>query len=143
MFNAALRWEHRYSQPTVPFPYPDVQGSPITGNSYPIMFLLGSLSVPSLHYITPLIQTAVPHQWMGYALFGAGVCGVEYACGKLGKAPWKEVYKYLEARCKQKYTWLKKTPLTLEDGSVFLPLLPAWAAMGAGVQIVHDTLVKH
>jgi putative ABC transporter type IV len=63
------------------------------------------------------------------ALYGAGILGVEYASGRLlrrfvGHAPWD----YGRARFGV-------------DGLVRLDYLPLWAAVGLGLERLHDVLV--
>ena len=139
LFNSVLVAEHRRSKDVhhVSFPYPETPDSPVRGHSYPIMGLLGALSVPVLHY-APVIPNPVAR----LAVFGLAIVGTEYVCGKLGYAPWKEVYTYLEARFKQAVPKLQTTRLTLAEGSVFLPFIPVWGSMGMLVSYLHDIIHK-
>lgn len=64
------------------------------------------------------------------AVYGAGVLGVEYACGRLlrrfvGRVPWD----YGDARFGI-------------DGLVRLDYLPLWAAYGLGLERFHDLLTR-
>lgn len=64
------------------------------------------------------------------AVYGAGVLGVEYACGRLlrrfvGRVPWD----YGDARFGI-------------DGLVRLDYLPVWAAYGLGLERFHDLLTR-
>jgi len=64
------------------------------------------------------------------AVYGAGVLGVEYACGRLlrrfvGHVPWD----YGDARFGI-------------DGLVRLDYLPLWAAYGLGLERFHDLLIR-
>ena len=164
-FTAALSWEQKRKQDKDNIIYisPFLNSikskeRPLHGHSYPIMFAFGAMAAPYLQYVQPLVQQTIGSLG-SYAVFGVGVCAVEYACGKitdtfsgkinfLGKpvtfdlAPWREVYQYLEQRVQETFPAMKKMPMPLTMGrkSVFLPLLPVWCAIGAFVEYVHEKL---
>jgi len=148
-FTAGISYLHQKSPTQVPLPFHQQKNDVLRGHSYPIMFVLGALASPYMQYVKPYVESAV--STLGsYAVFAVGICAVEYACGKLtdtssGKinfAPWREVYAYLEQRVKEAFPSTKNIPLTLGKKSVFLPLLPAWMAVGAFVDYVHGWMQR-
>ncbi|MBI2666929.1 hypothetical protein HYX13_04925 [Candidatus Woesearchaeota archaeon] len=152
-FTAALTWEQKKKQKkeNVVYisPFQNRKEKPLHGFSYPIMFALGTMAAPYMQYIQPHVEHTVGN-FGSYAIFGLGVCAVEYACGRLtdissGKinlAPWREVYTYLEQRIKETFPSTKNVPLALGKKSVFLPLLPAWMVVGAAVDYLHNWMQK-
>ncbi|MFH1064013.1 MAG: hypothetical protein V1729_02960 [Candidatus Woesearchaeota archaeon] len=138
-FNAALAWEYKISDKTVPFPRKLDPGSPIHGHSYPIMFAMGVPATLALHHALPYVEQFAG-EYASYGAFGLGVVALEYICGKIGMAPWREVYGYLEKRFHKAMPWTKRLPLSIGDKSSFLPLLPVWSAVGAALSYAHTVL---
>ncbi len=103
------------------------------------MFAMGVPATVALHSILPYVER-FGGEYAAYGAFGLGVVALEYTCGKVGLAPWKEVYKYLESRFHKAMPWTKKIPLSIGDNSSFLPLLPLWSAVGAALSYAHGVL---
>ncbi|MBI4016300.1 MAG: hypothetical protein HY363_01235 [Candidatus Aenigmarchaeota archaeon] len=154
LFNVLLLLENRLSihKHGIHF-LSDAQEKPVSGHTYPIMYFYGvATSVighPVLEQLHQNFSSSVSYGLFG-AMFACGAVAVEAAFGKIGYAPWREVYEYLEKRIAFSFEKgilshvrsLKIIPATVSDKSACLWLLPAWLSFASLLPYVHDVYLR-